>query len=451
MRIPMLTIWLRSMSDFMNCPPAAARTPSAALKRVIRRAGAGAPLESATAAGRGGTSGAAGATSSGAPILPARLVELDGVRGLACVAVLIHHTLLTTQALSEIGAHPGAPTSGPLSWALTRTPLHLLWGGYEAVLVFFVLSGISLVYPVARRYRQGRPTSWAAYYPQRLIRLYAPFAAATALTAVCLLVAPRPEGAALSDWVMIHETDASPRAIAKDLLLMRVYSFRNNPLWTLRYEIIFSLVLPLVIAAVALAARLRLSLPLLAALLLLAREGTLEGSFFLPVFAVGAVIGWHWGRTPTPLQRTGWATPAACLALVAIMLPWYLSPLHATSRWWATPAVIAAVAALLTLIVRFGACGSVLRSAPVQWLGRLSFSLYLVHDPVILTLRHLTADHSPAMTLVAAPPLAFLVAIGFQRVIEQPAHRLSRSVGRRIEGRLVGRGRSGAGRSRTSR
>ncbi|WP_315501361.1 hypothetical protein [Actinomyces radicidentis] len=41
-----------------------------------------------------------------------RLVELDGVRGLAAMIVLIHHSLLTVPVLGDVGARPGViPTS----------------------------------------------------------------------------------------------------------------------------------------------------------------------------------------------------------------------------------------------------------------------------------------------------------------------------------------------------
>ena len=44
--------------------------------------------------------------SSGKPAA-VRLIELDGLRGLAAVVVLIHHALETVPALAEVGARPG--------------------------------------------------------------------------------------------------------------------------------------------------------------------------------------------------------------------------------------------------------------------------------------------------------------------------------------------------------
>ena len=83
--------------------------------------------------------------SSPAPHRPAavRLIELDGLRGLAAVVVLIHHILETVPALAEVGARPGVVPTGTFNRILTQSPLHLLWAGHEAVLIFFVLSGVA--------------------------------------------------------------------------------------------------------------------------------------------------------------------------------------------------------------------------------------------------------------------------------------------------------------------
>ena len=108
----------------------------------------------------------------------ARVTSLDGLRGLAAVVVLVHHALLTAPVLAS--AYYGgsvSDASDPVSWALTYTPLHLIWAGTEAVYLFFVLSGVVLTFPVLR----SRSFSWLAYYPSRLLRLYGPIVFAVLL------------------------------------------------------------------------------------------------------------------------------------------------------------------------------------------------------------------------------------------------------------------------------
>ncbi len=85
---------------------------------------------------------------SARPAPTGRWKGLDGLRGLAAIVVVLHHSLLTSPslALAYFGG-PKAPVGSP-SWLLTYTPLHLVWAGPEAVLVFFVLSGFVLTLPV---------------------------------------------------------------------------------------------------------------------------------------------------------------------------------------------------------------------------------------------------------------------------------------------------------------
>jgi peptidoglycan/LPS O-acetylase OafA/YrhL len=68
------------------------------------------------------------------------------------------------------------------------------------------------------------------------------------------------------------------------------------------------------------------------------------------------------------------------------------------------------------------------------WLGKISYSLYLFHLLVLLTLVHLLAGKVPVpFLLVLTPPLALIVSEIAFRTIEEP----SKQVGRRIAGELM--------------
>ena len=99
---------------------------------------------------RSSSEDAATPAASTAPRGAGRLRELDGLRGLAAVVVLIHHCLLTVPALAEVGARPGTVPGGALERLLALTPAHLLWGGYEAVLVFFILLFSPVTFPASQ-------------------------------------------------------------------------------------------------------------------------------------------------------------------------------------------------------------------------------------------------------------------------------------------------------------
>lgn len=96
------------------------------------------------------------------PLLP-RVRALDGIRGLAAVVVVVHHTFLVSPLLANPYQNPYDVRPGTIAWWATYTPLHLFWDGTEAVFVFFVLSGFVLSLPLARtgivRLANGRPTT----------------------------------------------------------------------------------------------------------------------------------------------------------------------------------------------------------------------------------------------------------------------------------------------------
>jgi len=405
--------------------------------------------------------------SSGKPAA-VRLIELDGLRGLAAVVVLIHHALETVPALAEVGARPGTVPTGTFNRILTQSPLHLLWAGHEAVLIFFVLSGVALTYPVARRHAQGRRFDWVDYAPRRFVRLWLPAAASTTFAVIAMLLVPRSEDPALGHWMTVtHPTGLSARQMLMEYLLIPKHAYRNTVLWSLHAEAIFSFVLPLMILGVALCARWRISwLPVVAALAVPVITASPGSGSYLPVFTVGAVMGWAWGHNPAPVPERPrpWATAQALVCLLLITLAWWPGMESHTAQRLANAVTLAAAAYLVHLVVRAGALRGLLRSRTVQYLGLMSFSLYLVHEPVVVSLRLLTHSISPWWVLSLLSPVALLglhlvegfaiVPQGllaqpmspwwvlilaplvsapltwlFQRYIEAPSHRLARRTG----------------------
>ena len=405
--------------------------------------------------------------SSGKPAA-VRLIELDGLRGLAAVIVLIHHALETVPALAEVGARPGTVPTGTFNRILTQSPLHLLWAGHEAVLIFFVLSGVALTYPVARRHAQGRRFDWVDYAPRRFVRLWLPAAASTTFAVIAMLLVPRSEDPALGHWMTVtHPVGLGARQMLMEYLLIPKHAYRNTVLWSLHAEAIFSFVLPLMILGVALCARWRISwLPVVAALAVPIITASPGSGSYLPVFTVGAVMGWAWGHNPAPVPQRPqpWATAQALVCLLLITLAWWPGLESHTAQRLANAVTLAAAAYLVHLVVRAGALRGLLRSRTVQYLGLMSFSLYLVHEPVVVSLRLLTHSISPWWVLSLLSPVALLglhLAEGlaivpqgllaqpmspwwvlilaplvsapltwlFQRYIEAPSHRLARRTG----------------------
>src|SRR5690606_26510704 len=110
--------------------------------------------------------------------------------------------------------------------------------GTEAVLVFFVLSGLVVALPAMRA-----GFSWRRFFGSRFVRLYLPVWASLALATALIAWIPRLAGDATpGSWLLEGNARATPPA----LLLSEASLFRasydvNNVLWSLRWEIVFSL------------------------------------------------------------------------------------------------------------------------------------------------------------------------------------------------------------------
>ncbi|MGO1921401.1 MAG: acyltransferase family protein, partial [Microbacterium sp.] len=204
-----------------------------------------------------------------------RISSLDGVRGVASLIVLVYHcSLIAMPHLDETVA----------TW-LTQSPLKVLFAGTEAVLVFFVLSGFVVALPVLR---DG--FSWLRYYPTRVLRLYLPVWASILLATALIVLIPRDPSTMPDDsWMQrAQATNVTWESFFEESLLITNSYDINNVLWSLRWELIFSLALPLfVIVAVVLRRHAIAAAAVACALTVVGRVIDVEALVYLPVFMLG--------------------------------------------------------------------------------------------------------------------------------------------------------------------
>jgi peptidoglycan/LPS O-acetylase OafA/YrhL len=391
-------------------------------------------------------------------VRPQRIRSLDGLRGVAALSVLIHHSLIVTfPQLRDIysGTKPIEP-AGSVDWWLTHSPLHLAWLGAESVYVFFILSGMVLMFPIIG----ACDFSWRRYYPSRLIRLYIPvWASLVFVVALTLAVLSLSPGASPPPFDE-REYLLNPLRIVRDAILITGVSQLDGVLWSLRWEVLFSLLLPLY-AVVALKWR-HLWHAKLAAVLALAIVGTIvltlnsllgPAFFYMAMFGLGAVMaaelgrlrGWAEGINASSRPSLAWG---AILVTAATLLGLYWIVLLASPE----ASVLAATrigtfvgAGLLVFIAAFQALARrLLEGGPGRWLGRISFSLYLTHAIIIEVVSVSLSAPARPWTILIAIPIALLTAELFQRLVEAPSHTLAqrvknRPIKSREQGKVVAR------------
>lgn len=345
-----------------------------------------------------------------------RFASLDGLRGLAAVVVVFHHTALAVPALLA-ATKDGTGNSGWVWW-LTNTPLHIVWAGTEAVFIFFVLSGFVLTLPFLR----SETSPWGAYYRKRLLRLYLPVWGAIVFALVLWALFGRSSTTGNS-WVDAHAARPTLLSLFGDLTLLSP-SLLDGTLWSLKWEVAFSLLLPIYVAAAVVGRKLGgwtfLVPPALVFAGVLAHSDALT---YLPMFLLGSL-----------LATGGRASSAAKSLPKPIRLPLGVVTIALlTQGWWAPSGeaigtALAVVGAALTLLIFLGlpTARRIAEHRITQGLGRWSYSLYLVHLPVVITLVGVAAVPLPAL-----PPLALALSLCcaavFHRLVESPAQALART------------------------
>lgn len=362
--------------------------------------------------------------------LAGRLRALDGLRGLAAVVVVVHHSLLVVPTL----AAPHFDGRATTWWAalLVYSPLHLFWAGTEAVFLFFVLSGV-----VLGRAAANPQFDWSRYVPARLVRLYLPVLGAVLVGVLTFRLVGREPFPGMSEWLARLPTSYPLQGILQDSMLVTGVSRSITPLWTLQWEVLFSLLLG---GYIFIAVRASPVLQVMTAILLsaLGYATGVVALYYLPMFAIGTAIGAHWvvveqvGRriNSHPLSRFIWPL-AAAVAAVLVCSYWLLLPVFdgpPDLRLLSLPLILVGVTLVVLVAASWTPFASVLSLRPIQWLGAISFSLYLVHEPVIVAFAF--ASHGSAVWGAIAGVVAFLAAQLFMLVMERPAHRLSRRIAR---------------------
>jgi peptidoglycan/LPS O-acetylase OafA/YrhL len=322
-----------------------------------------------------------------------RLSEPDGLRGLAAVAVLLNHVAGT--AIPE-SVGPFALWN-PLAWIAS-----VGW----AVTLFFVLSGFVLALP----YVDGKAPQWPVFFLRRICRLWPTVALATLLGALAWLATPLSfaDGrcAALGPAVLEH-------------LLLTGATCLDGPIWSLVHEARFSLAFPLlVLGAVRWPAMAGVaSVGLLAALPHQAETTFTMTAHYAGAFVAG-ILAARYRRaldcsTVSPLT----ATVVAAMAVLMLRV--------------GTDILVTAASVVLMMLALSGWGRRLLRGAVVQWLGRVSYSLYLLHVPVVLL----------AATLPLSRWVGAAVAVSASLVISEVAYRWVEvpgiALGRRLTIRLA--------------
>lgn len=355
-----------------------------------------------------------------------RIKELDGLRGIASLVVLMHHSLLTIPALA--GAYFGLEVTGLIPKILVYTPLHLFWAGTEAVFLFFVLSGI-----VLSRMTLSVNFNLSKYYPSRVLRILGPTVIAVLIGAI-LVFSTSAFGNQPSPWLNGRNVPYPLSALVSDLTLIGGTSGRISQLWSLQWELIFSLALPLFLYLKT--TRIWTSLLIQLAVISLGAFSNSAVLTFLPMFGIGVVLGMGWndviGKSSRFFSNSAFSHfRGAFLLFVSLILissNWIILPLSPVKevKPLSIPLSILGIVLLVILTVSWKPLTWVFTTRTMTWLGAISFSLYLVHEPIVVAIAFIS--NSSKLGLLIGLIVSLIAAQLFYRFIEKPIHKRARKL-----------------------
>lgn len=320
-----------------------------------------------------------------------RLLEVDALRGVAALAVVLFHHTTRYEQLYGTAAGP------------SFTVPH----GHLGVNLFFVISGY-VIFMTLERTRRAHD-----FVVSRFSRLFPAYWAALWITF-----------AVTTTFGLPGKEVTLPQALANMLMfhgILRVPHV-DGVYWTLEVELLFYLGM----LALFVGGRLRQVHLFLGGLL------ALRVAYWVLAQSFNIELSWTLSRLLI-LKYIPWFTLGICVYQLihhrkaAGTAPLWSAAAALVSLWLVDGLIIAALALLLAALVAAAAGGRLpwLRHPVLVFFGAISYPLYLLHENIgWIVIRELRADGwSADLTVVAAVGVSILLAWALTRSVERPAMR----------------------------
>jgi peptidoglycan/LPS O-acetylase OafA/YrhL len=353
---------------------------------------------------------------------------IDTLRGLSIVLVVIHHLGLRLPVHNTEAA-----AGGPVS-----VLKGLIFNGYEAVFLFFVVSGFLIARHTLERDGGLGAVDWRGFYARRVARI-----APCLLGILVLLLACHALG--VPNYV-IDAGRQSPTGATLSALTFTLNVYEGHTgwlpggwdvLWSLSVEELFYLAFPVVCVGLG---RTRWLVPLLLLLVLSVpftraaivdneiwqEKAYLPGMGAIAAGVLAALYCAHRGVLPRSTRR--WLAGIGVLSLVLVMFSggWLWRAIHEGY-------MLVLIGSAVCLVLAAPEGGRALRgSGWLQSMGRASYEIYLTHMFVVFSLvgvaRMTGADKAWGwIWYLPAVCLAWLLGWLVSRYLSEPANRALRA------------------------
>lgn len=364
-----------------------------------------------------------------------RYEELDSLRGLAALIVLMGHYLMVYPAYAN---YQYDSNSSYMIYLFKETPLRLFFSsGNECVTLFFVLSGFVLYLSV-----NSANFHYSTYLIKRLFRIYMPYLVAISVAILAKLLLSHIDLPFITNWFSKSWTSLdTPSLLMEHLLFIGQYNTDayNNVIWSLVHEMRISIIFPVLIF---LFVRKKLIYSLFWLFVLIFSStlclylfgssveitGILLSFHYSTLFLMGAILAKY--RYELFAYTLKMKKPVKIVlllgAIICFMYEGIIGEVELLNNYIFRDYVVSCgVCMFIIMSVSSKRISTALRSRLLTLLGKISYSLYLYHLISLFSLMYLFYNKLPTgLILIFSFFLSFLLSSVSYLLVEKPCMRL---------------------------
>jgi peptidoglycan/LPS O-acetylase OafA/YrhL len=347
-----------------------------------------------------------------------RFEQLDSIRGLAALTVVFSHINGFTEILVN-------------TEYLKYTPLKLLVAGHEAVIIFFILSGFVLALP----YYRGK-VLYTGFLIKRFFRIYIPYLITMIVTFILAFYLGNTNVDNIKGWALGFWKDPITLDTITDHLTL-LHNFDTIPfntvIWSLTQELRISIIFPLLIFLII---RCNWKTVVLIAAVLSTVSGYFDTLNYISMFLFGAFLAKHRQMFTTFYRNLKKHYK------IAFMFTGFLFYIYSQGIYYVINSEFKnviiewgiAIGACMLIIVSLGsnAVTNLLKKRSIVYIGKISFSMYLYHFPILLAAIHLLSGKiNDVFIYIISVIVIFVISSMSYRWIEVPFMNIGRSLAKR--------------------
>ncbi|QEK93991.1 acyltransferase [Achromobacter insolitus] len=373
-----------------------------------------------------------------------KILSLEGLRGVAALAVVFSHLALQFFPHAAVGGNHAVHSS--IDPWLYNSPFRVLYAGFFAVCIFFVMSGYVLSRKFLRTHDNNILIDATA---KRYFRLAIPVLVSCILMVVTASLVQSMDGLGSRLW------GASGEALYGAFIYGS--NSYNKVIWTMQVEFLGSMILFAFLFVFGRFGFAPLAAIALCAVMMYLNQLT---GYFFAMFIIGIYIDKltflfrHW-VVSVPMFLFGlylgaYDGPASAYRQVAVFANVLQFDYGIRLNW---PVLFPGLGAILVVAttLALGPVNSFFSSRIPVWLGKVSFSLYLTHMIVLLVVAAPVANMFASMGSVPAALIACVasviaslaVSVVFYRLVDKPSVTFANWFGRLIVAAFAKRAHTG--------